>query len=95
MTALEELKLLAEERDGGEQSLVPRMYTDAELEKMLALHGGNARKAAYHVLLRKAESTDITLPDGTKLPDQAGHYLRLAASLRGSKSHTMRRADEP
>lgn len=95
MTALEELKLLAEERDGGEQSLVPRMYTDEELEKLLALHGGNVRRTAYAVLIRKAESTDITLPDGTRLPNQADHYLRLAASLRGSSSHTMKRADEP
>ena len=94
MDALQELKLLTEEREGTADSPVPRAFTDEDLTALLALHEGDVRGCAYDVLVRKAENTQITLPDGTVLPDQSKHFLRLAASLRRSVCRNMPRADD-
>ena len=85
MTELERLKLMAEEHGGPEACPLPRMYTE--------LHGGDARAAAYEVLIRKAENTGITLPGGLSLPDQSARYLRMAASVRGCRTRNAARAD--
>lgn len=94
MTDLERLKLLTDERGGTDDAPLPRMFTDAELTSLLELHQGDVRAAAYDVLIRKAESTGLTLPDGTQLPDQSAHYLRRARMMRRVRTHNAPRADE-
>lgn len=92
--ALEKLKLLTEERDAAGDNAATRMYTDAELSQLLSLHDGDVTACAYDVLLRKAEATGVTLPDGTTLPDQSRHFLRLASRMRRSQTRNMPRADD-
>ena len=94
MTNLERLKLLTDERDGTADCPIPRMFTDEELEALLTLHDGQVEKCAYDVLLRKAENTAITLPNGITLPDQSSHYLRRAAQLRPIRTRNACRADD-
>lgn len=98
MTALERLKLLAEETEDGScaECAAPsnRQYTDAQLLAILDLHGGDADAAAYHVLMRKAQNTQATLGDIT-IADQSKHYLRLAATLRKNAGRALERADAP
>ena len=76
MTDLERLKLLTEELDmpGGDTEtgcgcMSPpasaRMYTDAQLVMLLELHEGDVRRAAYDVLIRKAENSAVRLSGGT------------------------------
>lgn len=105
---LEELKVLVEETDRG--GIVPpcdgcdacagaapistRMFTDEELLVYLRMESGNVRRAAYHVLLHKAESTAVTLSSGISLPDMSAYWLRLAQHYRGNHSGTIRRADD-
>lgn len=91
MTDLEQLKLLTEEQESSCDH--PRMYTDAELTRLLELHGGDVRRCAYDVLIRKAENTKITLPGGMTLPDQSARYLRMAAQVRICRTHNAARAD--
>lgn len=62
---------------------------------LLELHGGQVEKCAYDVLIRKAENTGLTLPDGTTLPDQSAHYLRRATMLRRVRTRNACRADDP
>lgn len=95
MTNLERLKLLTDERDGTADCPIPRMFTDEELEALLTLHNGQVNQCAYDVLLRKAENTAITLPNGMTLPDQSAHYLRRAAKLRPIRTRNACRADDP
>lgn len=95
MEALAKLKWLTDERDGTADQPIPRMFTDDELEGLLDLHGGDVEKCAYDVLIRKAENTSLTLPDGTALPDQSAHYLRRAAMLRRVRTRNACRADDP
>ena len=95
MNDLERLKLLTDERDGTADNPIPRMFTDEELQKLLELHGGQVEKCAYDVLIRKAENTGLTLPDGTTLPDQSAHYLRRATMLRRVRTRNACRADDP
>jgi len=105
---LERLKVLAEERDEPEApeadpvapcegcpgaSAGARMYTDEQLMEFLAMFCYDVRKAAYNVLLRKAEKSNVRLPGGLELPDQSGHWLRLAASVRANGSRALARAD--
>ena len=77
MTDLERLKLLTEELDtpGGDTEtgcgcMSPpasaRMYTDAQLAMLLELHEGDVRRAAYDVLIRKAENSAVRLSGGTE-----------------------------
>ena len=70
-----------------------RMYTDAELIEILAMHSWDARKAAIFVLIRKAQRTDVHIPGGLQLPDQSERYLRMAQALRQSRSGPIARAD--
>ena len=95
MTQLERLKLLTEERDGPEGCTIPRMFTDEELAQLLELHGNDLHYTAYDVLLRKAERTDVSLPEGVSLPDQSAHFLRLAAHVRRNHTRNAPRADDP
>lgn len=91
---MERLKLLTDERDGTADNPIPRMFTDDELAQLLALHDGNVRACAYDILIRKAENTSITLPNGMTLPDQSAHYLRRAAKLRPNRTRNACRADD-
>lgn len=107
MDDLERLRLLTDETDApaptspegcpcgspGEPLASPRMYTDAQLTQLLALHGGDVEAAAYDVLLRKAQNTQVSLPGGIQLADQSKYWLRRAARLRKPQSHNIPRAD--
>lgn len=95
MDDLTRLKLLTDERDGTADNPIPRMFTDEELQQLLELHSGQVERCAYDVLIRKAENTSLTLPDGTTLPDQSSHYLRRAAMLRPIRTRNACRADDP
>lgn len=106
---LAQLKVLTEETDDG--GIVPacdqcdlcpgaepismRDYTDEQLLTFLDIYGYDLKKTAYHVLLRKAENTNIHLGSGIILPDNSAYWLRLAATMRVSRSGLMTRADEP
>ena len=70
-----------------------RLYTDAQLLELLAMHGYDARACAYTVLLRKAENSEVALPGGLRLPNQADYYLRLASTMRRNQGHAIGRAD--
>lgn len=93
--ALARLKWLTDEREGTVDQPIPRMFSDEELERLLEMHSGQVEKCAYDVLIRKAENTSLTLPDGTTLPDQSAHYLRRAAMLRRVHTRNACRADDP
>ena len=68
-------------------------YTEDELLTILRAYGGDARRAAYAVLLRKAEQSDIRFPSGLQLPNQSEYYLRLARHVRTNATRTVPRAD--
>lgn len=104
MTDLERLKLLTEELDTpdgdtetGCGCMSPpasaRMYTDAQLAMLLELHEGDVRRAAYDVLIRKAENSAVRLSGGTELPDQRAYWLSRARSVRPNRTKPAGRAD--
>lgn len=70
-----------------------RFFTDAELGAILALHEYDVREAAYDVLLRKAQSTDIRLAGGTQLADQRAYWLSRARAVRPNRGRAGARAD--
>lgn len=74
--------------------LSPRSMTDAELAKMLELHGGDEYAAAYEVLIRKSQSTKVTLA-GMTTAEQSKYWLRQAAMVRKNKSKAAERDDQP
>ena len=78
---------------GGAEEMGGQAYTDEELLTILNAYGGNLVKAAYAILLRKAEASGIRFPSGLELPDEAGYYLRLARHIRGNATRAVRRAD--
>lgn len=47
------------------------MYTDARLVMPLEPHEGDVRRAAYDVLIRKAENSAVRLSGGTEPPGSA------------------------
>lgn len=77
----------------GAEEMGGQAYTDDELLTILNVYGGNLIKAAYAILLRKAEASGIRFPSGLELPDEAGYYLRLARHIRGNATRTVKRAD--
>lgn len=97
MDALVQLKLLAEEGDAPAEAGAPssRMYTDAQLLDWLALNDNDPRRAAYEVLLRKAENTQLALPGGLQMADNSKYWLRLARRLHVPQSGNTPRADDP
>lgn len=74
--------------------LSPRTLTDEELTAYLTLYENDAYAAAYHILLRKAQSTKVTIA-GMTLPEQAHYWLRLAAHVRPNRNAAADRADTP
>ena len=96
MDKLQKLQMLAcETEEGAGYDGLPssRMFTDEELIKWLAFCKGDPKKAAYEMLLRKAENTEITLPGGIQTPDNSQYFLRLAKRLHTPKSGCSPRAD--
>ncbi len=103
MDALTQLKLLTEETgpeaqgtavcESADAVLSPRMFTDEELLAVLELYEDDVYASAYHVLLRKAQSTKATIA-GLTLPENERYWLRLAAGVRRSRSHAAERADQ-
>lgn len=104
MTDLERLKLLTEELDTPTEGtktgcgcmsppVSARMYTDEQIMSLLELHEGDVRKAAYDVLIRKAENSSVRLSGGTELPDQRAYWLSRARSVRPNGTKPAGRAD--
>lgn len=105
--ALEKLKLLTQET-GPEPSPVseaeacetldavlnPRSMTDAELSQMLTLHEGDVYAAAYEVLIRKSQSTKVTVA-GMTTAEQERYWLRQAAMVRKNQGKAAERDDQP
>ena len=58
-----------------------------------ALHEGDVRRAAYDVLIRKAENSAVRLSGGTELPDQRAYWLGRARSVRPNRTKPAGRAD--
>lgn len=78
----------------GAGAISTRSYTDAQLLAWLEAERWNVYKAAYTVLLRKAEHTQVTLSSGIVLPDNSAYWLRLAQSVRRNRTGMALRADE-
>lgn len=104
VTDLGKLKLLTGEQDAddgaqGGCDCAPaqsaRMFTDAQLMEYLDLHDGHVEAAAYTILLRKAENSEIRLPNGLTLPNQRAYWLSLAKNVRPNKTRAGKRADDP
>ena len=100
---LAQLKILTEETDAcgipadgtcDEAAISKRFYSDDYLLAHLEIAGYDARRAAYNVLLRKAEAGGISLASGITLPDNSAYWLRLAATLRPNSTGILLRADE-
>lgn len=89
MTALERLRLVVGE------SKCESDLTDEQLETLLDECGGDVAVAAYQALLYKSRNTGLTLASGLRLPDQSGHYRRLARLYRPQGRGMLARADEP
>jgi hypothetical protein len=106
---LAKLKVLTEETDEGgiapacdlcelcegATPISARDYTDDQLLFFLDMYDYDLQRTAYHVLLRKAQNTQITLGSGIALPDNSAYWLRLAATQRPSRTGMLKRADEP
>lgn len=71
----------------------PRRFTDEELVRLLELHDGDVYAAAYDALLRKAESSALSLPGGARLPDQRAYWLSRARAVRPNATKAVGRAD--
>lgn len=107
--ALEDLKVMAEETDRailtppcdgcdgcpGAEAISTRMCSDEELLIYLRLAGGDIRRAAYQVLMHKAQITGVTLAGGISLSDTSAYYLRLAQMYRSNRTGVVPRADDP
>lgn len=104
MTDLERLKLLTEELDapGGNTETgcgcmppphPPGCIRTRSLPMLLELHEGDVRRAAYDVLIRKAENSAVRLSGGTELPDQRAYWLGRARSVRPNGTKPAGRAD--
>ena len=72
MEALDELKLLCREKQ------VP-FFEDEELQYQLERADGDVNLAAYHLLLIKAENSQVQL-SGLTLADTSAYWRRLAVS---------------
>lgn len=102
MIKLKRLKLLCletGEQTQGEQSSCPagistRFFSDEELNAYLELNDGDVERAAYHLLLIKAESTRLVLAD-MELPEQQAYFLRLAQKVRKNAGKSLEREDMP
>lgn len=88
-TPLEQLKDLTDETADD-----PRLFTDDKLTAILSRHGDDIKAAAYEVLVRKSQSTTLTMA-GTTLPDQQKYWLRRAAMVRPNRGGNAPRADDP
>ena len=82
MEALDELKLLCREKQ------VP-FFEAEELQYQLERADGDVNLAAYHLLLIKAENSQVQL-SGLTLADTSAYWRRLAVSYRPNSSCVMK-----
>lgn len=75
-----------------EESESCRVLTDQQLSAYYT-KAGSADGAIYLGALAKAEVNNITLPDGTSLPNNREYWLAIAAAFRPNKGGPLRRAD--
>lgn len=71
-----------------------RALSDAQLSACLVRANGDAYAAAYYGAIIKAESSGITLPDGTTLPDNRAYWLSIAQMYRPNRGGALPRADD-
>ena len=70
-----------------------RVLTDEQLSAFLLMANGDVDGAIYRGALQKAEVSNVSLPDGTTLPNNREYWLALAAAHRPNKGGVIKRAD--
>lgn len=80
---------------GGDEIKIPSIAMDGlkDYDRQLGFAEGDVRRAAYDVLIRKAENSAVRLSGGTELPDQRAYWLGRARSVRPNKTKPAGRAD--
>ena len=76
-----------------EESESCRVLTDAQLSAFLLAANGDVDGAIYRGALAKAKVDNITLPDGTSLPNNREYWLAIASAFRPNRGGVMQRAD--
>ena len=64
-------------------------FTERELETLLAIHGGDVRKASYEGLVLKAETTGLNV-SGLTTKDSSSYFKMLASSFVDTNSGVLR-----
>lgn len=64
-------------------------FTEGELETLLALHGGDVRKASYEGLILKAETTGLNV-SGLTTKDSSSYFKMLASRFVDTNSGVLR-----
>ena len=88
-TPLEVLKNLLMEEDNS-----CRFLSDKLLNSIIAKYPNDFGSACYEALMRKANSDDISLPDGTRLASNRFYWLTLASLYKPNNSKVLNRSDE-
>ena len=70
-----------------------RVLTDEQLLAYLAKTGGDADGAIYLGAIQKAKVDNITMPDGTSLPNNREYWQAIAAAFRPNRGGVIQRAD--
>ena len=70
-----------------------RVLTDEQLSAFLLKTSGDADGAIYWAALHKAEVSNVSLPDGTTLPNNRDYWLAIAAAHRPNRGGVAKRAD--
>lgn len=70
-----------------------RVLTDAQLSAFLLKANGDVDGAVYRGALQKAEVSNISLSDGTSLPNNRDYWLAIAAAHRPNRGGVAKRAD--
>lgn len=64
-------------------------FTESELETLLAIHGGDVRKASYEGLVLKAETTGLNV-SGLTTKDSSSYFKMLASRFVDTNSGVLR-----